>query len=77
MGWVEWRIHQYGQGDKVYGLEKICLEHAIPINLALHIAGTIPIIYGLWMHSLLFIVIGSFLSGVGHLYCRIIKDDWG
>ncbi len=74
MSWVEWRIQQYNQGEKANWLEKRCLEHANPVHLVLQVLGSIPFIYGLWIHNLGFILLGLLLNATGHLYCLLIKQ---
>ena len=69
MGWAEFRIQQYNQGEKANWLEKRSLEHANPENLGFHVLGAIPLIYGLWIHHWGFIFIGVLLSSIGHKYC--------
>ena len=67
MGWVEWRIKQYNQGVRPNWLERLCLEHANPVNFGFHVLGAIPLIYGLWQHNGGFIFLGMIISFVGHL----------
>jgi len=73
MGWAEKRIEQYNQGQKANWVERRTLEHANPVHLVLGIIGSIALIYGLWTHSWLWIVIGVLLNLVGHLYCWLQK----
>ncbi len=74
MGWAEFRIQQYNQGEKANWLERRVLEHANPVNLGFHLLGAIPFIYGLWVHHWGFIFIGVLSNTIGHLYCRLIKQ---
>ena len=57
MGWAEKKIEQYNQGQKANWVERRTLEHANPVHLVLGIIGSIALIYGLWTHSWLWIVI--------------------
>ena len=73
MGWAEKRIQQYNQGQKANWLERRSLEHANPVHLVLAVIGTIPLIYGLWIHSWILIITGVLLNLLGHLYCWLKK----
>jgi len=73
MGWAEKRIEQYNQGQKANWLERRSLEHANPVHLVLAVIGAIAIVYGLWVHNWLLIVIGILLNLLGYLYCRLQK----
>ena len=77
MSWTEWKIQQYNQGATANWLEKKYLVHANPVNFIFHVLGAIPFIYGLWNHIGLFILVGMGICGIGHLYCSIIKDEYG
>ncbi|MFC1825458.1 hypothetical protein ACFL9T_22320 [Thermodesulfobacteriota bacterium] len=77
MSWTEWKILQYNQGKKANWLERMHLEHANPVNFVLHVLGAIPLVYGLWTHKWGFILLGVFLQGIGHIYCRVIKLEYG
>ena len=77
MSWAEWKIQQYHQGEKANWLERIHLVHANPVNFVLHVLGAIPLFYGVWMHKWGFIFLGIILNGIGHLYCSVIKGDYG
>ena len=74
MGWAEFRIQQYSQGEKANWLERRMLEHANPVNLGFHVLGAILFIYGLWVHHWGVIFIGVLSNTIGHLYCRLIKQ---
>jgi hypothetical protein len=58
MGWAEIRIKQYNQGEKATWWERRLLEHANPVNFAVHILAAILFIYGLWLHNWLLIILG-------------------
>jgi len=77
MSWVDWKIQQYNQGYKPNWFERHLLEHANPVHFALQIVGAIPFIYGLWIHNGVLIVLGFFFHGIGHAYCRLIKNEYG
>lgn len=49
-------------------LGKFMLTHTHPLNALFHIIGAVPLAYGLWVHSALYIFLG--ISGVviGHLW---------
>lgn len=49
-------------------LGKIGLLHKHPINLALNLIGLIPLLYGLWMHAGLIILIGLSVIIMGHFF---------
>lgn len=74
MGWAEWKIKQYRQGEKANWFERHCLDHANPVHFGLQIVGAIPFIWGLWIHHGGLIVLGLVLHGMGHLYCTAIKQ---
>lgn len=73
MGWAEERIEEYRQGKEATWWEKKSLEHANPVHYVLMIPGVVAIIYGLWAHSWIWIIIGMGLNFLGHLYCWIKK----
>ena len=73
MGWAEKRIQQYNQGQPATWVEKRILEHANSLHLILALIGKALLIYGLWVHSWLWIAGGIVLNLVGHLYCWIKK----
>ena len=73
MGWAETRIQQYAQGQKATWLETRALEHANPVHFALDRLGAMAVMYGLWTHNWLSIVIGVLLIFSGHLYTWVMK----
>lgn len=73
MGWAEWRIQQFYEGEKANWFEKRIFEHANPVTFVLHILGAIPLVYGLWNQNSGFIVLGIVLPWIGHIYSRGIK----
>lgn len=46
---------------------KMCGMHKNPINCLLHLIAGIVLIYGLWMHSITWIIIGVVIALVGHI----------
>ncbi|MBU0929582.1 MAG: hypothetical protein KJ623_00745 [Nanoarchaeota archaeon] len=68
MGWAKKRVQQYKKGKKASWLELRMLEHADPVNLILAIVGVIMLVYGLWVNSWLWILIGLGLNILGHIY---------
>jgi len=69
MGWAEKRIQEYNQGQKANWLERRSLEHANPLHFVLAVIGAVPLVYGLWIHSWILIVMGVLINLFGHLYC--------
>ena len=49
-------------------LGKIGLLHKHPINLTLNLIGIIPLIYGLWMHEEVVILLGLSVIIMGHFF---------
>lgn len=59
--------------SKLRGIERLCLEHANPINLLLHLLGLIIIVYGLWINVLGYVIIGIIIILLGHIYIWAIN----
>lgn len=49
-------------------LGKVMLTHAHPLNFFFHLAGYISLVYGVWIHSPLFILVGITAIIIGHLW---------
>jgi hypothetical protein len=49
-------------------LGKLLLLHLHPVNLTTQIVGVIPLLYGVWDHSALWILTGFSLVAFGHIY---------
>ena len=73
MGWAEKRIEEYKQGKKSTWLERRILEHANPVHFPLAMIAQVSLIYGLWIHSWMYIIGAMMLGFAGHLYCWIQK----
>ena len=69
MGWAEKRIKEYNEGQKATWMEKRNLENANPVHLVLVVIGVTALIYGLWVHSWMWIGISVGLNFLGNLYC--------
>lgn len=73
MGWAENRIKDYKKGKKATWLEKRVLEHANPFHFPLATIAQVSLIYGLWIHNWIFILVAVVLGTIGHLYCWMQK----
>ena len=73
MSWATKRIQQYKEGKEFTWLERRVLDHANPAHLVMDTAGTVLLVYGLWIHGWLWIALGIILSFLGHLYSWIQK----
>lgn len=71
MGWAEKKVQLYKKGKKPTWLEKRMLEHADPVHMTLALVGLIALIYGLWMQNWLWILLGTGLNIIGHIYVWI------
>jgi hypothetical protein len=49
-------------------LGKIALLHVQPLNLAVQVVGVFPLVYGLWFHDALTILVGISVIALGHLF---------
>lgn len=49
-------------------LGKIMLIHLHPVNLLVQIAGGAVLIYGFWMHSLIYILAATSVILIGHMW---------
>lgn len=68
MTWVDKKIESYKKGKKATIIEKRMLEHAEPVHFILAIIGVGCIVYGLWLHSWSWIIMGMVLNFVGHIF---------
>lgn len=68
MSWSKKRIKEYQQGQDATWLERRVLEHAEPVHLTLQIISLPFLVYGLWTHDWVLIIIGIALNLVGHIY---------
>lgn len=49
-------------------LGKLLLLHLHPVNLAAQVIGAITLLYGVWDHSVLWILAGASVLSFGHVY---------
>jgi hypothetical protein len=54
--------------SQLRAVERVCLEHANPTNLLLHLLGIVIIVYGLWTNVLGWVFIGVIPIILGHIY---------
>lgn len=47
---------------------RVIMSHAHPINLTFHIIGTAILIYGLWMHNTVMLLVGVSIAILGHAW---------
>ncbi len=73
MSWVKKRIKQYREGQEPTIIEKMALEHGNPVNCFLSLSAFGFLVYGLWTHIWIWIIIAGFLGLLGHLYCWLQK----
>lgn len=73
MSWSKKRIEAYRQGAQSTWLERLLLDAAYPANLLLGTLGGLILLYGLWMHNWIAIVIGVVLSIIGYITAWCIK----
>lgn len=48
-------------------LQMHMLEHANSITFIAHVIGTFSLVYGLWFHSWLWIIVGIIIAFLGHV----------
>lgn len=72
-GWPDRKLELYRHGEQAGWLDQRILEHAQPLHFILALIGFVMIVYGLWMHSWLWIVVGIILNFAGHVYTWLIR----
>jgi hypothetical protein len=63
---VTWRMHEEELADTTLG--KILLLHLHPMNLALQTCGFIALFFGFWEHSAMYLMTGTTMILLGHMW---------
>lgn len=54
--------------SKLRWIERLCLAHAEPANLFLHLIAGILLVYGLWINVIEYVIIAIIIALLGHTY---------
>lgn len=57
--------------------EKMHKMHKNPINCFLHLVAAVIVIYALWVHSIMWILIGILIAVIGHIIQAVSEKKPG